>query len=261
MSNTSRVSPYDSSAVAVNAGSAVGSAVGSGLAALIGWLSEETAEDRAVTARRQSQERRERLSAMQMRQTACVTSPKPIALRTIPLKLKQTESLVRSAEKLGYHVVPLAGPLAPLAHAGTVLLRHTDGRRLALRRSSNGRIQVETTGEQTGVDRLVHQHTSDQASALFAKQGMEIQTVPLGNGESQILASEPGMKPDGSAVVRVQVRSDGKLDVDVDCVRGGRCQRMVDQLAEAIGGEVTATTKKATYFEEPGEPTRTRVKV
>jgi len=52
----------------------------------------------------------------------------------------------------------------------------------------------------------------------------------------------------------------GTTWVDVDQVKGNRCEELVRGLAEAVGGKVTSTQPKDAYFQLPGEPARTQVK-
>jgi hypothetical protein len=76
------------------------------------------------------------------------------------------------------------------------------------------------------------------------------------------LCQEPNIgQPGGAAEMRAQVRADGSACVDIDKCRGNRCEVFVSELAQAIGGTVSGTTRKDAYFQLPGEPTKTRVKV
>jgi hypothetical protein len=261
MSNTTSLSSYAGSAY-TDSGAAIGQSVGRSAAALVGWLCTESAEDRAVIERRNKERREERLASTRLSSASLATSAPPLSITTVPLKLTAAEPLVRSAETLGYHLEPLANSLAPLAQQSTFLLRNAAGERLAITRNRHGRLDVHTTSNQQPVDRLMRQHNTDQAFANLASQGMQLEMATLANGETQILGREQGAEqPGGKAVVRAQVRENGNVDVDVDCVLGKRCEKIVGDLAHAIGAEAMAVTKKSAYYEEPGEPTRTQVKV
>ena len=75
-------------------------------------------------------------------------------------------------------------------------------------------------------------------------------------------ARKPKVRRRGdTAEVRTQVHTDGTVWVDVDKVKGNRCQEIVADLAGAIGGQVSSMTKKDAYFQLPGEPTEVKVKV
>lgn len=183
-------------------------------------------------------------------------------MTTVALHLRDAESFLRSAEKLGYQREPLLQPSGPLAEQPAILLRSATGDRLAIGRNTKGRLVILTAGDRQRVQTLVRQHTVDRAVEHLAKRGMNVQTATLANGEVQIVARErDASRRGGPAELKTQVRTDGTAWVDVDCVRGNRCENIVSELAQAIGGEVSSMTKKAAYFQLPGEPTKTRVKI
>lgn len=268
MSNTSTVTPYDSRAMSAAVGVGLGLAavcvvgVAAGAIAVARWLAEETPEDRAAMDRIKGERRRERLRSRTV--TAAGTSARHELprLNTIALHLRDAESLLRSAEKLGYQREPLVQPSPTLTEQPLVLLRGAAGERLAIERNATDRLVVHTAGDRSRVQALVRQHTLDQAVEHLASKGMAVQTAALANGEMQILARERNAsRRGGAATVKTQVRTDGTAWVDVDCIRGNRCENVVSELAQAIGGEVSSMAKKDAYFQLPGEPTKTRVRV
>lgn len=256
MSNTSTVTPYESetSSDSAYAGSTTGSSTTGvaagvvGVAALIRWLVEETDEDRAATERIKKERRLERLTRQ------------PVS--TVSLRLKQPDSLIVSAEKLGYRLESLNLPAGSPMEKSPILLRGRSGERLAITRNANGRIDISTAGDQGRIRNLVGQHTLAKTVEHLAKKGMSVQTATLANGEVQIVGRETdSARRGGAAEVKAQVRADGTTLIDIDCVRGNRCETIVSEFAEAIGGRVTGMTKKESYFQLPGEPTKTSVKV
>lgn len=90
---------------------------------------------------------------------------------------------------------------------------------------------------------------------------MHVETARLSSGEVQIRAREQAGRRGGAAEVKAQVRSDGRVWIDVDNIRGNRCEEIVSGFAEAIGAEVSGTKKKDAYYQLPGEPARTSVRV
>jgi len=81
----------------------------------------------------------------------------------------------------------------------------------------------------------------DRAVEHLASRGMTVQMATLTNGEVQVLAREKdASRRGGAATVKTQVRTDGTAWVDVDCIRGNRCENIVSELAQAIGGEVSS---------------------
>ncbi|MFC1718147.1 DUF2997 domain-containing protein, partial [Candidatus Poribacteria bacterium] len=65
----------------------------------------------------------------------------------------------------------------------------------------------------------------------------------------------------GAAEIRAQVHKDGTTHIDIDKVKGNRCQDIVKELASAMGGEVSEMKRKASCFQLPGELARTKVKI
>lgn len=282
MSNTSKVTPYDTTSAqstpATGTGVAESCAVGAAAAAVVAaacivgmgvgavalarWLAPETPEDRASLDRLKEERRHERLGSRTAATNPGKTPAEPLRLDTVGLHLRDPESLVRSAEKLGYRMEPLAHLSVPPAGQPPILLRHDSGERLAIGRNAKGRLVVCTAGDRRHIQALVRQHTLDRAVEHLAGKGMSVQTKTLPSGEVRILARERDAgRRDGAAEVKAQVHTDGTAWVDVDCIRGNRCETLVSELAQTIGGEVSSMTKKSAYFQLPGEPAKTRVKV
>lgn len=264
MSNTSKVTPYDSaeSNALVEAGiemaAACIGAVAVGTVALCRWLVEETSEDREAAAYLKEELRRERIQRAVTADLA-VGRAEPLRLSSVGLHLRDPESLVRSAERLGYRLVE---PRVPLIEQPQILLSRPSGERLAIEHTSRGKLVVHTAGDQSRVQTLVRQHSVDRATEHLKSSGMDVRVVTLPNGEVQMLASERRTdRRAGAAKVRTQVHADGTVWVDVDEIKGNRCQEVVADLAGAIGGQVSSMTKKDAYFQLPGEPTKVKVKV
>lgn len=277
MSNTSTVTPYDDADetstetmadTLANAGSAMAAAAvatadallaatatgvaAAGVAAVATarWLAQETDADRATRGRfkalRQAEAAQE--SRKRMHQ----------ALRSTRLHLRDAAPLLQTARTLGYREATgaLAGTAPP---RGVTLLENARGERLALERCANGRVMAHSAGDSAAVRTLLREHTLNQALRHLAARGMAVETARLPNGEVQILARETTPGRGGQAEVRAQVHTDGTTWVDVDHVKGNRCEELVRGLAEAVGGKVTSTQPKDAYFQLPGEPARTRV--
>ncbi|MCA1614087.1 MAG: hypothetical protein LC800_08035 [Acidobacteria bacterium] len=168
---------------------------------------------------------------------------------------------MRTAESLGYRVEPLAPSSVSLAEQPQILLRRASGERLAIARNDAGRLVVHTAGDRRRVQALVRQHTVERAVEHLTSKGMGVQTAKLASGEVQILARERDRsRRGGAAEIKAQVSVDGIALVDVDKVRGNRCEEIVRDLAQAVGGEVSGMRKKDSYFQLPGEPAKTEVK-
>jgi len=294
MSNVSLVSICKSFETAlISIGEGV-EAVCVGTANAIKWLAEETPEDRAAVEMLKEALRQERLrsassgiiiphctdplhsvsSGIPSRVSESISHSKlviassrtpvrsnaeSLQLTTASLHLRDTESLVRSAEKLGYKVTK---PAVSKADDSGILLARATGERLALGRDASGGLIVQTAGQQERIQSLVRQHTLDRATEHLKSRGMSLQTATLANGEVQILAREQQTnRRGGAAELKTQIRTDGAVLVDVDKVKGGRCEVIVRDLAEAVGGEVSKMKKKDSFFQLPGEPAKAKVRV
>jgi len=255
MSNTSTVSSY-----AQDSGVGATEVAFECATAVIQWLLQETPEEKAAVERMKAHCRRERLATGKA--TSEPSRLQRPSLVSIPLHLRDPESLAQSAERLGYRRTSphLASP--DRSSWEPILMRNASGERLAITTSREGRVVVHAGGERRRVEALVRRHTIDCVAAHFARAGMAVEVQPLSGGEVQMVARERrSPRGDGLAVVETRVSADGNLSVDVDGLRGSRCDEIVQDIARAVGGKVTRTRKKEVLFTLPGEPTRTRVRV
>jgi hypothetical protein len=270
MSNTSTVTPYSeasSSSEWAGAGGALAAAcvvaAVAGAVTLARWLAEESAEDRAALKRLKDAQGRE-LLANRSNVAGVDESVRQASLKitSVDLQLRNPDSLIHTAEKLGYQVQSVRQSSAGLTTDAPILLRRASGERLAIARNSSGKLAVHTWGDRRRVQDLVREHTVERASAHLVARGMTVKSARLANGEVQILANEQGVgRRGGAAEIKAQVRVDGTAMVDVDKVKGNRCEEIVQELAQAIGGEVSNMTKKDSYYQLPGEPTKIPVKI
>lgn len=262
MSNTSTVTPYDSAETATGS-SAVGGLAGAcvvGAVAVANWLMEETPEDRAAVETRRAERRRELLRLDLQEQALTPAHREPLRLSTIHLHQREAEPLLRAAEKLGYQREPIIVPVDQAAEQ-PFLLRGKLGERLAITRNHKGALAISTRGEQDQIQALVRQQSTDLAVEHLSA-GEQVQSHRLPNGELQLQALEHNTgQSGGQAVISVQVRQDGTVWADVDKIRGLRCKELVAKLAQAVGGQVVETAYKEAFYQQPGEPTKTRLQL
>ena len=262
MSNTSTVTPYEEQAASnpsIMAGAAAGIASGAvaGAVALAKWLAEETEEDRNAVQTAATERRQWRLAQATARRSA----PQ---VESVGLCRKEPASLLRSAAALGFQVRP--APFGVPCGSNLTLLRNAAGERLALEQTEEGRVVLHAVGGRAPIEKLVQQHTFDRVEEHLTRTGMSVRTTRLPNGELQLLATRAagGSTPigtDGAAEVRTQVRADGSAWIDIEKVRGPECQQLVAGIADAIGGRVASCNLKDAFYQQPGEPTRTKERV
>ena len=234
-----------------------------GLVAAVSWVCQETDEDRKAVDEYREARKQELLKKRTMKTVRLDTFRKVWPeLKSESLHIKNPESLVLAAKSLGYHLEPLADTKKPLKRQPHIFLQKPTGERLAIGFKKDRRIVLITAGEDSRLHHLVRQHTMDRALDHFKKKGMSMKTATLSTGEVQILAREKTNKrQDGSAEIKAKVLNDGTALIDVDRLQGSRCHEIVQDFAEAIGGQVTEQKTKSVSFKLPGEPARTTIKV
>jgi hypothetical protein len=154
MSNTSTVSPYLSETASSGAsvvadatesvfavGTACVIAAAAGSVVVAQWLAAETPEDRIVREKSKVEQRKDRLSRRTQIDINHDSGVQGL-LTSVSLCLRDPETLVRSAEGLGYRVEPLDAPTMPLQSQPHILLRSSSGERLAISRDHAGRVLV-----------------------------------------------------------------------------------------------------------------------
>ena len=262
MSNVTVVTPYEEKS---NTKSIV-EQVGDCVSTVAEWLAEETPEEKQAVENLKSARRRERLGTTEKKAFAIPTPP---TMKTVPLHLQDTKSLISSAKKLGYKVtssppsLPRLGKTnKPLPKQPRLLLENKKGERLAVVEGDKNRLTVLTTNNLKPIHSLVRQHTIDQAQKHLTRQGMEVTTRSTQSGDLELVAKEkPTKHSGGNAKITARVCEDGRVRLDVDQVRGRRCEKISTQFSKAVGGQVTAEKKKDSYFVLPQNSVQKNIKV
>ena len=253
MSNTTRVTPYASlkmhplKRLKETMDRALSGA--DKIQGTIKWLLGESPAAAHITNRLKEERRLDRLDGESARIS---TTYDFLPMTTVELNLRQPESLMRSAEKLGYRPASADKPLEPLTSMDPILLGGPSGERLAVERNLQGRLIIHSTTSQDRIQSIIKQHTLDRALDHLVTQGMTVQTRSLPNGEIEIQACE--RKAPGNAAgaeVKLQVHSDGSAMVDIDKIRGKQCVQITDRLAKAMGAKISVTRKKGAFFQRP----------
>lgn len=260
MSNTAVVTPVAAVGGAGIAAAVIGGCI-LGLAAAASWVCRETDDDRkAITEYREARRREFLENPFHATDLNSVREAWP-QLKAENLYITNPESLIRSAQNLGYRLEPLADVKKSLVEQPYILLQKTTGERLALSYNDDRRIVLTTAGDDLRLSHLVRQHTVERALDHLQKKGLTIQTTTLPGGELQILARERTSKrKDGLAEIKAQVRNDGTAWIDVDRLKSDRCREIVQEFAEAVGGKVTEMKMRGLSFQLPGEPVKTKIR-
>jgi hypothetical protein len=224
------------------------------LKALVSWLQEELQADNSANENLKRKLRRERLSSIKR---SLPLKPER-TVKSVELHVRDSVHLVRAAEKLGYRTksLPKLGTSEP------ILLQNKAGERIALTRNARGSLTLHTAGVHDQIHCLVRQHTLDRTFDFLKRENMKVKAENLSDGQVQILArKQQNGSRHGDAELKVQVRNDGTAWVDVDKVKGNRCEKIVADFAQSIEAQATDSRKKEAYYQLPGEPTKTRARI
>ena len=247
MSNTAEVTPYvqDDSVSTVQPGtSQTGRAAG---------LLSRSAADRDADDAFAEHRRAERLACARVTVVGNDLSP-----------------LVQAAADLGYRPIEgtrLAATGAPgraAVHVSPrVELVNAEGMRLSLQ--ANGpSISLEGTGPSAALQAVVRQRTLSAVSLHLSQlSGGQVKVRQLADGSVSLQASEDTAKlSDGAATVSAIVGATGEVTVDIENIRGSRCEKVLDGLAKAMGGQARNKKLKPAYYQSKlGESTRTRTRI
>lgn len=251
MSNTSETTPYetdvqtDRSSYASGTDRAGIASLGATATAVAAWLQED-AIDREV---------RERLGKERVREA--LRGP---TVSRVRLHQKNVESVVCSAERLGYQVERVIAPIAG-ERAATFLLKGASGQRLAIEGGTErSGVTMRTAGGEGRIREVVRQHTLDRTTSFLASRGFDTRVEALANGEARVTATARGNSAGKGATVTSVVRKDGDSLVDVGGLQGPGCEELVKTMADSTGARVVSARRKGAFFQLPGEPARVKVR-
>jgi hypothetical protein len=227
-----------------------------GAVALVAWLAGRGDDDRASVERARRERVADSEKRSEMRRQARLDS-KP-RVTTADLHSTEPDSLLRTAEQQGYRIEAL--PAGHGGKPGSYRLEGARGERLAVTRTDRGQLRIASCAGSAPIESLVRQHTADRVAEQLTASGMKVRTARRANGDVEIVAHEVTAGRGGSAKVRAEVRKNGSAEIDIDCITGSRCTEIVNRVAAAAGATVRETRRKGSFFELPGEPTRTRVR-
>lgn len=254
MSNTAEVTPYaDSGSSSLGSSLAAGAAMGVGaglvmtggaLVACAKFLSEETEQDIQAKEQYKQQRREERLVAARM---SCVN-----------LHIKDTGSVVEAAQSLGYRIVQ--DPIAKLQTGpAPVFLQDIAGHKLALRPVQNG-VAIAGNCGIAAIHEVVRRHSVDAVQRHLGTKWMGVKSRQLAGGNVKFEAKEASAgQVGGTATIKAEVDVDGRVHVDIDNVKGNRCEKVLSEFSKAVGGKASIVKKKPAYWQLPGEPTKVKV--
>ncbi len=232
MSNTATITPrYDGEAGAEAAGEAAAAFVAA-IASLAATLAATDAE-RAVIARCRAMARQDRLAGTR-----------------VDLRLAANGDLLGAATSLGF--VDAGGHARVRLEAGRpVELTDKGGTAILLQRTGD-RLAILSPGGAAVVDRVIARTVEQRAERHLTRvSGSKVIRRTLANGETELVAREALPGTGGAGRVAVRVGRGGVAHADISCVAGTRCEDMLKDMAEAIGGTVQNRGLKDDYYDDP----------
>lgn len=238
MSNTATVTPYAENSTSTTG--ALGAAAGvviTGGVALAKFLWTETEQDRAANAHYQQQRRDEML-----------LSCRPTQLSVVGNDL---QGMIAAAKTLGYSIVGDAG-------ASLTCMRDSTGHRIAMEARAD-RLELFGNADVTKLQSIVRERTVSAAMSHLNKlSGNHAQIRRGSDGSLELQAHESAAagRVGGPARITAQISKEGAVTLDIENVKGNRCEKVLADFASAVGGSVKNKKIKSFYYQQlPGEPT------
>lgn len=171
-------------------------------------------------------------------------------------------ALLNAAKSLGF--VPVNAPRLGCDPGTSMELRNVKGECIALQQVGS-RIDLISANGLGVIHGLVRRNTLDLAQKhLQALSGGRVVIRQLANGEVELQAGEMARgQQDGAALVTARVDATGTAKLDIENVRGARCEQVLAGFAKAVGGSARNKKLKPAYYKDPagpGEPARVKLK-
>lgn len=239
MSNTASVTPYqDNSSTAADH------------AAVIGQVLSAIAETFAATdAERETLSRYRELARTQR-----------LGVARLDDRIGNHGDLIAGASRLGFVVArpTLRGTSKArgLPADRPVELINPKGDSLLIRDGANGLAILSSSGEST-IHAVVRQVTLGRVERyLTGLSGSPVVSRQLASGETELLAREaqPLGKGQAVATLTARVAGTGVVHLDIAGLQGRSCEQVLDDMAQAVGGQVNNLVLKADYYAAPATP-------
>lgn len=216
MSNTAQATPYAATTTATT--TATGPS-----------FFDVTEDDLAASVAHQATVQRERLQCC----------------HRVDLVSSDTTGILQAARQLGYAQVPLMNTQP--GHERRIELRGSSGERVLVELHHN-RVSLLGNRSQQDLEAIVKQRTVDAVTRhLSSIAGNQITTHER-NGVLEFIATEATGKADGRATITAVVDAKGAVALDIEGLRGARCESLLDATVHAMGARVTQKKLKPAYF-------------
>lgn len=179
----------------------------------------------------------------------------PLVSASVTLKLRSMESFVRSAESLGFGLVPLNKPNIHLEAQPSVTLTRKTGERLIVQKNETGKLVVQTTGDLPTVQNsisatqnVVKKSNLDKVRKYLGNRCKDVKVQQSADGVSEFVGVENKTGSGSQAKITVQIKGDGGVKVDVSNIKGKWCDVIIQDIAREIEGECIKVEHKSEYY-------------
>ncbi len=236
MSNTAEVTPYEATpAREVDSGPGL-------IETIASFLSEESDAVALARMNYRAQCRKERQASTR--------------INSVALNIADVNRIVLAATGLGYKAVPTATPQLHGA-ASPILMQNSAGQRIALR-SANGHVQLHARALPE-LHAVVREHTVQAVRHHLAAKWTDVKTRATADGGVEIEAREAPSQARERATLKARIGTDGTSHLDIDHVKGNRCENILKDYATVTSGKATVIKKKSAFFQQPGEPAKVKL--
>lgn len=185
-----------------------------------------------------------------------------LSVARVSLRQGNAASLLHAATSLGFFPVNAPGLVSDLARP--LELRNAKGECIALQQVGS-KIDLHSTNGLGVIHSVVRRNTLDLAQKhLQALSGGHVTVRQLANGEVELQAGELAKgQHDGAALITARVDATGAAKLDIENVRGTRCEQVLAGFSKAVGGTAKNKKLKPSYYKDPtapGEPARVKAK-
>ena len=215
MSTTAVVTPYDPETEAIR--------------------NEIAATEEKALAKHRDEARKNRLFSAKMPVTA--ESRVNLEKSVLIINTKSLSHIRLAAETMGYK--------ASLATASKIELTNASGHLVRLTKTSSGKVEIASPKtDLTAVHAIVQQYTASNVVNHMNARGMNVAVKRTPHGEIAIEA----IAPDKKILVKTDIRKDGIAVIDVEGIKGQKCQEIITDISLAMGGSQIDTARKNDYF-------------
>lgn len=244
MSTVGTITPYEEAGVEPDIPrTSIASGAGGLVSAAGKKLAESLRYDEKQTNTIEKYREEERKNRLQMGNRVSLVSA------SVTLKLRTMETFIKSAEDLGFKLLPLNTPNVPLEAQSAIALTNKFGEKITIHKNEAGKLVVQTNSDISSVQNIVKKNSLDRVRKHLEKRYRDLRIQQRTNGEYEFVGLEDKTGPGGQAKITIQIKVDGGVKADVSNIKGKRCETIIKDIARAIEGECIKFEHKSSYYQ------------